>query len=51
MWNPPIVKTIATENQGIADLAEAIEGYKGFHKQDGDTTLARKQAIAKWRLL
>ena len=51
MWNPPIVKTIATENQGIGDLAEAIESYREFHKQSGDTTLARKQAIAKWRLL
>src|SRR4026209_1984049 len=26
-WDPPIVKTVATENQGVADLAEAIESY------------------------
>ena len=50
-WNPPIVKTIATENQGIGDLAEAIESYSEFHKQAGEASLARKQAIARWRLL
>ena len=50
-WNPPIVKTIATENQGIGDLAEAIKSYSEFHKQAGEASLARKQAIARWRLL
>src|SRR5215211_3209958 len=29
-WNPPIVKTIATENKGIEDLSSAIESYRGF---------------------
>ena len=28
MWNPPIVKTVATENKGIEDLAAAIESYR-----------------------
>src|SRR5215217_6079248 len=27
-WNPPIIKTVATENQGVADLAEAIERFR-----------------------
>ena len=49
-WNPPIVKTIATENKGIEDLSAAIESYRAFQKQ-GDASLTRKQAIAKWRLL
>lgn len=49
-WNPPIVKTIATENKGIADLVTAIESYRAFQDQ-GDTSLARKQSIARWRLL
>src|SRR5215204_1087868 len=31
-WNPPIVKTIATENKGIEDLAKAIESYYEFQK-------------------
>src|SRR5215204_414169 len=29
-WAPPIVKTIATGNQGIADLANAIASYATF---------------------
>lgn len=49
-WNPPIVKTIATESKGIEDLSKAIESYDDFQKQ-GDASLGRKQAIAKWRLL
>ncbi len=50
MWQPPIVKTIATESKGIGDLAVAIESYNDFQKQ-GDAAISRKQAIAKWRLL
>ena len=49
-WNPPIVKTIATENKGIEDLSTAIESYRAFLKQ-GDASLTRKQAIAHWRLV
>jgi LAO/AO transport system kinase len=50
MWHPPIVKTIATENKGIEDLAAAIESYGDFRKSS-DSTVSRRQAIAKWRLL
>jgi LAO/AO transport system kinase len=49
-WNPPIVKTIATESKGIEDLAKAIESYYEFQKS-GEKSLTRRQAIAKWRLL
>ncbi len=49
-WDPPIVKTIATENKGIEDLSTAIEAYRAFQKQ-GDGSLTRKQAIARWRLV
>ncbi len=49
-WNPPIVKTIATENKGIEGLSAAIESYNVFQKQ-GDASLERKKAIAKWQLL
>lgn len=48
-WNPPIVKTVATENKGIEDLASAIESYYDFQK-NGEN-LERRKAIAKWRLL
>ncbi len=50
MWNPPIVQTVATENKGIEELSAAIESYNVFQRQ-GDTSMTRKYAIARWRLL
>lgn len=50
MWQPPIVKTVATENKGIEDLAAAIESYADFQR-NSETAVSRRQAIAKWRLL
>jgi LAO/AO transport system kinase len=50
MWNPPIVKTIATESRGIEDLATAVESYSEFQKQ-ADSGRERRQSIARWRLL
>lgn len=49
-WNPPIVKTVATENKGLEDLATAIASYADFQKK-GESSLARKREIARWRLL
>ncbi len=48
-WNPPIVKTIATESKGIEDLAAAIQSYYEFQK-NGEN-LERRRSIARWRLL
>lgn len=48
-WNPPIIKTVATESKGIEDLSKAIESYYEFQKQSEN--LERRRAIAKWRLL
>ena len=48
-WNPPIVKTIATENKGIEELSAAIESYRAF-QSEGDANLTRRHAIARWRL-
>jgi LAO/AO transport system kinase len=50
MWDPPIVKTIATESKGIEDLAAAINAYYAF-QASGVENKTRRQAIAKWRLL
>ena len=49
-WEPPIVKTVATESKGIQELAAAIEKYRAFHLQtkSGD---GRRRAIARWRIL
>ena len=48
-WNPPVVKTVATENKGIEDLSRAIESYYEFQKTGEN--LERRKAIARWRLL
>ena len=50
MWEPPIVKTVATENEGIEELSEAIKSYKEFLEK-GEKSLERRKAIAKWRLI
>jgi LAO/AO transport system kinase len=49
-WEPPIIKTVATESKGIQELAAAIERYRNFHLQtkSGD---GRRRAIARWRIL
>jgi len=49
-WQPQIIKTVATDGQGIQQLATAIEKYRDFHLQtkSGD---GRRRAIARWRIL
>src|SRR4051812_36625036 len=49
-WYPPIVKTVATENKGIDDLAASIESYYEFQRKT-EASGARRQAIARWRIL
>jgi len=49
-WQPPIVKTVATENQGTRDLAAAIDSYRHF-QQGATKTSGRRKAIARWRIL
>ena len=49
-WNPPIVKTVATESKGIEDLDRAINSFADFQKQN-PSSLERRRSIARWRLL
>jgi LAO/AO transport system kinase len=49
-WLPPIVKTVAIENKGIEELASAIDQCRES-QQKTDATGARRQAIARWRIL
>ena len=49
-WQPPIVKTVATEGKGITDLAGAIDRYREFNQQT-EASQERRQAIARWRIL
>jgi LAO/AO transport system kinase len=36
LWIPPILRTVATEGTGIAELAEAIERHAAHLRQSGD---------------
>ncbi len=45
-WTPPIVKTIASEGRGVAELAQSISGYESFLKKNN---LARKRSIHNWK--
>lgn len=49
MWNPPIIKTIATESKGIEDLSAAVASYVDF-QHSNESALERRHAIARWRL-
>jgi LAO/AO transport system kinase len=48
-WQPPIVKTVAIESKGIADLAGAIDRCRDFERTS--SSRQRRQAIARWRIL
>ena len=50
LWRPPIIKTVATENKGIEELAAAVESYYDF-QQKTDAGRERRQTIARWRIL
>jgi LAO/AO transport system kinase len=49
-WQPPIVKTVATENKGIEELAAAISQSREFQRSRPETN-QRRRAIARWRIL
>jgi len=43
VWKPPIVKTIAVENQGTDTLMEALEKHRSFLQQSGKLTKNRRE--------
>lgn len=45
-WTPPIVKTVASEGQGIEDLVATIDNYQRFLAEHG---LALQKRIQNWR--
>src|SRR2546423_6767991 len=49
-WQPAIVKTVATESQGIQELAAAIDQCREFQQNQPETN-ERRRAIARWRIL
>jgi LAO/AO transport system kinase len=49
-WDPPIVKTVATDNHGLTELAQAIDAYA--ESQLGTRVSSeRRRAIARWRIV
>ncbi len=49
-WNPPIIKTVATENRGLKELAEAIDRFYQTQQQSKNGG-ERRKAIARWRIV
>ncbi|MGH9669368.1 MAG: methylmalonyl Co-A mutase-associated GTPase MeaB [Terriglobales bacterium] len=45
-WSPPIVKTVATEGAGIAELVAAIAEHEQYLRREN---LALKRKIGNWR--
>jgi LAO/AO transport system kinase len=45
-WTPPIVRTVASEGKGVAELAAAIAQYEQFLDKHG---LRLKKKVANWR--
>jgi LAO/AO transport system kinase len=45
-WKPPIVKTVASRNEGIADLLEALGKRRRWLESSGQLTARRKARIA-----
>jgi LAO/AO transport system kinase len=35
-WTPPIIKTVALRDQGVADLVESIEQHRGYLQSSGE---------------
>jgi LAO/AO transport system kinase len=50
-WKPPIVKTVATENNGLDALADAIASYHGFVTSHPDETANRRALVAEHRII
>ncbi|HEU4714509.1 MAG TPA: methylmalonyl Co-A mutase-associated GTPase MeaB [Pyrinomonadaceae bacterium] len=50
-WDPPIVKTVATENKGVEDLAAAIERFRQEQRGDAALRSDRRRSIARWRIV
>ena len=46
-WNPPILKTVGTENIGIDFLWKEIEKYTDYLKESGEMFLRRKNRTRK----
>jgi LAO/AO transport system kinase len=46
-WRPPIVQTVATSGQGVAQLVEAISAFRAHAEQDGGPERASARALRR----
>jgi LAO/AO transport system kinase len=46
-WRPPIVQTIATSGQGVAELVEAISAFRAHAERDGGPERASARALRR----
>ena len=45
-WHPPVVRTVATENRGIEDLAAAVDNFRKHFDSTGER---QKKHIEHWK--
>ena len=45
-WHPPVLRTVATENRGIDQLAEAVARFRTHFESSGDR---KKKRIEHWK--
>jgi LAO/AO transport system kinase len=47
-WNPPVIPTIATEEKGIQELANAITEHQLFIQENGDWLKSDRKRLETW---
>jgi len=45
-WHPPIIRTVATENRGIAELAATIDKFRQHFDSSGER---QKKHVEHWK--
>jgi LAO/AO transport system kinase len=45
-WHPPVIRTVATENRGVQELAETVEKFRKHFESSGER---RKKHIEHWQ--
>jgi len=45
-WTPPIIKTIATQQQGVVELIDAVESHRLYLEQSGNRHLRERLRVA-----
>ena len=46
-WSPPIVRTVATQNQGVDELWRNVERHRQYLEQSGELHRRRKRRVER----